>query len=431
MNAKGISVLYGALEDETCLAEVRAPVGSQVVIGRFQMLREFRVLDLNRLASIYTSVSEFDPRFDLMVGRARFFERLVQEISRPVMPRDEEDEYLVTQAVAEFLASSVKPQLDGILFDSAQKPNGHNLVLFHRAANVEPYDLPAGTTVQVHLGWSTDDDFDDGISVWETTQRPPLKTAIPKPQPKAQSHLPDFAALIASPSAGDETGFFPYMAPDLRLDVNSMIVHRIASVQYDAPTRTLHRYREQEGEMDEMMGDPATFVYFAYGSNMSSERLRFRVSSCRPLGVATLVGHALRFHKVSIDKSSKCNAYATGNADDVVVGVLYSIRRSQKTDLDTAEGLGKGYDDAMINVISLDSSVVEAVTYFATEDAIDEKLSPYTWYKDFVEEGAAEHHLPQSYVNKYIAPIVAVTDSDVKREKRRRAERASSPKFEF
>ena len=35
MNAAGISVFYGAMEEETCIAEARAPVGSYVVIGRF------------------------------------------------------------------------------------------------------------------------------------------------------------------------------------------------------------------------------------------------------------------------------------------------------------------------------------------------------------------------------------------------------------
>jgi hypothetical protein len=56
-------------------------------------------------------------------------------------------------------------------------------------------------------------------------------------------------------------------------------------------------------------GPPEPVVYFAYGSNMSTARLRERMPSCKPLGTATLPGHALRFHKRSTDKSGKCNAF--------------------------------------------------------------------------------------------------------------------------
>ena len=52
-------------------------------------------------------------------------------------------------------------------------------------------------------------------------------------------------------------------------------------------------------------------LYFAYGSNMLTARLRERMPSCKPLGIAKLPGHALRFHKRSKDQSGKCNAFAT------------------------------------------------------------------------------------------------------------------------
>ena len=39
MNPQGISVFYGAMDKHTCMAEVRAPVGSGVVVGKFELLR--------------------------------------------------------------------------------------------------------------------------------------------------------------------------------------------------------------------------------------------------------------------------------------------------------------------------------------------------------------------------------------------------------
>jgi RES domain len=123
MNAAGISVFYGALDADTCVAEARAPVGSYVVVGRFEIIRSIRVLDLDVLTKVVTRTGWFDPEFTTRSNRAAFVRNLVEEISRPIMPRDEEFEYLPTQAVSEYLASCVEPPLDGIIFHSAQTAN--------------------------------------------------------------------------------------------------------------------------------------------------------------------------------------------------------------------------------------------------------------------------------------------------------------------
>ena len=39
MNAAGIPVFYGALDYDTCIAEIRPPVGSYVVTGKFELLK--------------------------------------------------------------------------------------------------------------------------------------------------------------------------------------------------------------------------------------------------------------------------------------------------------------------------------------------------------------------------------------------------------
>lgn len=85
-------------------------------------------------------------------------------------------------------------------------------------------------------------------------------------------------------------------------------------------------------------GPPEPVVYFAYGSNMSTARLRKRMPSCEALGIATLPGYALRFHKRSRDKSAKCNAFASGN--NTVIGVLFSFDPAERAKLDEAEGVG-------------------------------------------------------------------------------------------
>ena len=61
------------------------------------------------------------------------------------------------------------------------------------------------------------------------------------------------------------------------------------------------------------MRDAPTFLNFAYGSNLLTYCLRERVPSARPVTVARLAGHSLRWHKVSMDGSGKCDV----EADDV------------------------------------------------------------------------------------------------------------------
>jgi hypothetical protein len=61
-------------------------------------------------------------------------------------------------------------------------------------------------------------------------------------------------------------------------------------------------------------------------------------------------------------------------------------------------------------------------TYIADSDATDDRLKPYSWYKDFVLKGAHEHGLPLEYIHSYIELVLPVTDPDRKREQSRRME---------
>lgn len=167
-------------------------------------------------------------------------------------------------------------------------------------------------------------------------------------------------------------------------------------------------------------GAPEPVTYFAYGSNMSTARLRERMPSCEPLGIATLPRHELRFHKRSTDKSGKCNAFANGN-DDGVVGVLFSFDPGDRAKLDEAEGVGHGYEHAMVTVTNHLGRRRKVLTYLATPDHIDEGLQPYGWYKEFVLAGAREHGLPADYIARYIEPVAAVDDPNKGRDARRRA----------
>ena len=152
MNAKGIPVFYGALEEETCVSEVRAPVGGFVILAKFDLLNPVRVLDFKELSSIYSDFRHFDPNYIEKRSRERFLEELAGEISKPIMPHEEAREYIATQIVSEYLANQVELRLHGIIFNSSQTGGtGHNIVLFNGARSVEAYEPQPGTDLRLKM----------------------------------------------------------------------------------------------------------------------------------------------------------------------------------------------------------------------------------------------------------------------------------------
>ncbi len=147
------------------------------------------------------------------------------------------------------------------------------------------------------------------------------------------------------------------------------------------------------------------FLYFAYGSNMLSKRLKERTPSAQKIGIASLAGYRLTFDKKSKDGSGKCDIDRTENPQDIVWGVIYSIDCSQLIDLDRAEGLGLGYEHATL-VVNLFGRQEKVLAYLSNDK--QSNLKPYHWYKDIVIAGADEHKLPSAY----IAGITEVNSMD-------------------
>ena len=158
-----------------------------------------------------------------------------------------------------------------------------------------------------------------------------------------------------------------------------------------------------------------TITYFAYGSNMSFKRLKKRVKSAKPKGRGVLRCHRLEFHKVSKDRSGKCDIPLATEAD-VVWGRLYHIDDADKERLDCNEGLGYGYNNKCVTVELDCGCTVSATTYYVEDLAkINPSLKPYTWYKKHVLVGAKEARLPPDYI-KIIEEVKAKEDPCKKRE---------------
>jgi len=243
MNARGISVFYGANSPSLAIAEVRPPVGSQVTIARFDIVRHLRLLDLSALNDVTEKGSIFDPSWTARLDRATFLRSICQHITRPVMPDDEAFEYLPTQAVADFLATENNPVLDGIVFPSVQMAgDGLNIVLFHKAARVEEMELPEKTNIEASTGFSNEDGWDVDYSVTEMI--PHVK---PSKEKEADESLWPFMPTLFNDTSLSYDGDFREKA--LRIDLNSVKVHIVNKVMFDTSSHNVRRNRSESNNI--------------------------------------------------------------------------------------------------------------------------------------------------------------------------------------
>ncbi len=146
---------------------------------------------------------------------------------------------------------------------------------------------------------------------------------------------------------------------------------------------------------------------------MSSLRLKSRCPSARFVSIAILKGFRLAFNKQSKkDGSGKANIIATQNDKDEVWGVIFDVSENEKPELDKWEGLGKGYDEKALQVLTDKSQELKVQAYVAKK--ITDGIQPYDWYLRHCMIGATEFGLPQSYTNMIASSKYSV-DADGKR----------------
>ncbi|WP_309663691.1 RES family NAD+ phosphorylase [Tabrizicola sp.] len=143
MNPSGIKAFYGAFDIETCLAEMRPAVGETIVTAEFRLVRPVVVLDTTKFERPPKSQNIFTVTHNKRLMLWAFMAEFMSEISIPTLPEEEHLSYIPTQVVAEYLVhlhkfkfGSGERTVDGIIFQSAQKEGGKNIVLFGDAANV-------------------------------------------------------------------------------------------------------------------------------------------------------------------------------------------------------------------------------------------------------------------------------------------------------
>ena len=145
-------------------------------------------------------------------------------------------------------------------------------------------------------------------------------------------------------------------------------------------------------------------TYFAYGSNMLTERIKARARDANPLGIAHIAGRRLTFHKIATRKdgsrTGKCDICIDTDPKAIVYGVLFEIPESQFDDLNTFE---QGYSLVELVVHSFRLGPLLPLRISGIE--LTPTLIPYDWYRDLVLEGALQHAIPKAYIRDYIQSV--------------------------
>ncbi len=136
-----------------------------------------------------------------------------------------------------------------------------------------------------------------------------------------------------------------------------------------------------------------TALYFAYGSNLTTERMADRVPRAAWVEIGKLEGYRIICNKVGLDGSAKANLQT--ETQDLVWGALYEMPH---VDFDLLDPFEDGYVRVEVPVIRRSGPICQAVTYIS--DRLTEDHVPYDWYRGLIVNGAKEVGLPANYVRR-------------------------------
>jgi hypothetical protein len=239
--AREISAFYGASSQKAAIAEVCPPVGSQVAVAQFEIIRKLRLLDLTALSDVRVTESLADLGLDGRMEAAVFLRSLSGRITRSVTGDEQPFEYLATQTVVDFLATGALAPIDGIIFPSVQAAGDvRNVVLFHKAARVEAVHVPEGTEISVSTGRWTENGWVEDYEVLE--KAPPSQGEIITNE--QGSEWPDVATIVEAQPL--DPGNADWRDDSLRIAPESVKVHRVQHVEFLTDAFTVKRHRQEK-----------------------------------------------------------------------------------------------------------------------------------------------------------------------------------------
>ena len=135
INARGVTCLYLATDEDTCIHEVRAGAFDLVTIGKFKIKRPIRLVDLSRIDKISPFKNNLNIDIAKLAINKEFLHNLDNTLRKPLSSSDNTLEYIATQYISDYIKSirdnqSQEPMYDGIEYSSTHSSIGKNIALF-------------------------------------------------------------------------------------------------------------------------------------------------------------------------------------------------------------------------------------------------------------------------------------------------------------
>jgi len=125
-NPIGIPYLYVASSTNTAIAEIRGHKGETVTVAKFELLNNLELADLRDPKTTITPFGLEDDELELIYKNLPFLELLGEELTKPIIPREVNLEYLPSQYLSEILKHI---GFHGIIYKSSVS-EGNNYVIF-------------------------------------------------------------------------------------------------------------------------------------------------------------------------------------------------------------------------------------------------------------------------------------------------------------
>ena len=148
-NPVGIPYLYVASSIETAIAEVRAHKGETLTVAEFGIKRRLELADLRNPQSTISPFEENE--LEIIYKNMPFLTLLGNELSKPIIPRETNLEYLPSQYLSELLKHI---GFHGIIYKSSIA-DGNNYVIFDdkrlKAVKIYQYKITDVKTSSVKM----------------------------------------------------------------------------------------------------------------------------------------------------------------------------------------------------------------------------------------------------------------------------------------
>ncbi len=140
-NPVGIPYLYTASTPETAIAEIRPHKSDRVSVAKINVLESLSLADLRNPRRTISPLSLSEDDLNKICSDIGYLCQLGEELSKPVLPREADLEYLPTQYLCEFIKHC---GFDGVVYKSSVG-DGMNYAIFedgkYEIREVELYEI--------------------------------------------------------------------------------------------------------------------------------------------------------------------------------------------------------------------------------------------------------------------------------------------------